>query len=212
MRGQKTPSDENRKTAIDWSEIHRRLEAVRAKIKQGWAPTYVEKKKLLKARAKALARVPAKEKTDEVYLQVIEFSLAYERYAVESAWVREVYPLKEFTPLPCTPPFVLGIVNVRGQILSVIDIRKFFDMPEKDPGYLNKIIILHAGEKELGIIVDSIAGVRSIPSSHIQPSLPTLTGIRAEYLKGVTEERLAVLNVERILSSEKTVVHEEVLA
>lgn len=48
-----------------------------------------------------------------------------------SEYVREIYPLKEFTPIPCTPPFVLGIINVRGQILSVIDIKKFFDLPEK---------------------------------------------------------------------------------
>ena len=96
-------------------------------VKQSFAQTSKEKKTILKARAKALALEPEREKRKGEYLEVVEFLLAYETYAIETAYVREVYPLKELTVLPCTPPFVLGIINVRGQILSVIDIKKFFD-------------------------------------------------------------------------------------
>ena len=195
---------------IEWGQIHRRLKAAQKALEQGFQLSPEQKSRILKARAKALAREPAKKEAAEEYLQVIEFSLAYEKYAVESAWVSEVYPLKEFTPAPCTPPFVFGLVNVRGRILSVIDIKKFFDLPEKGLGDLNKIIILNKNEKEFGILADSIVGARSIPLSDIQPSLPTLTGIRAEYLKGVTEERLVVLDAEKILLDKKIIVHEEV--
>src|SRR5439155_25417175 len=127
-----------------------------------------------------------------------------------SSSVREVYPLKELTPLPCTPPFVLGIINVRGKILSVIDIKKFFDLPEKGLTDLNKVIIVHADEMELGILADALLGVRAIPLEELQPSLPTLTGIRAEYLKGVTKDRLVILDTEKILSDKGIIVHEEV--
>ena len=135
--------------------------------------------------------------------------LAYERYAIETAYIREIYPLKEFTPLPCTPPFVFGIINVRGQILSVIDIKKFFDLPDKGLGELNKVIFLQTDEMEFGILADKIIGIRSFLLKDIQQSLPTLKDIRVEYLRGVTEERVVILDVERIMSDKKIIVHEE---
>ena len=204
-------SDEKQTGEIEWGNILRRLETARKSAEQGFQLAPEQQRKILTARAKALAREPASKKAEEEYLQVVEFSLAYERYAIESARVSEVYPLKEFTPVPCTPPFVFGMVNVRGRILSVIDIKKFFGLPEKGLGDLNKIIIMRKDEMEFGILADSIVGTQSIPFSDIQPSLPTLTGIRAEYLKGVTKERLVILDAEKILSAEKIVVYEEVL-
>jgi len=124
-------------------------------------------------------------------------------------------------PLQYLPRCVLGaivfivairLVNVRGQILSVIDIKKFFDLPEKGLSDLNKIIIIHAHHMELGILADAILGVRSLALEELQPALPTLTGIRAEYLKGITKQPLVVLDVEKILSDEKILVNDGVSA
>jgi purine-binding chemotaxis protein CheW len=167
------------------------------------------KNNILKARAIALAWQPEDGKAYDEYIEVVEFLLAHEKFGIESKCVREVYPLKELTPVPCTPPFVLGIINVRGKILSVIDIKKFFELHEKGMTDLNRVIIVHNDQMEFGILADSILGVRSIPLLDIQPTLPALTGIRAEYLKGVTEDRLVVLDVEKILSDKKIIVHEE---
>ncbi|PYV80980.1 MAG: chemotaxis protein CheW [Acidobacteria bacterium] len=143
-------------------------------------------------------------------VELAQFLLASETYGIESRHIREVYPMKELTTLPCTPPFVLGIVNVRGQILSVIDIKKFFDLPQKGLTDLNKVIIVHTDPMEVGILADAILGMRSVPLTEIQPPLPTWTGIRADYLKGVTNQRLVVLDIERILSDRRIIVHEEV--
>ena len=120
--------------------------------------------------------------------------------------------MKELTPLPCTPPFVLGIVNVRGRILPVLDLKKFFDLPEKGLTDLHRIILVRGNDLELGLLADVIVGVRSIPADSLQPSLPTLTGVRSDYLKGVTAERLVVLDLARILADPKIIVHEEVEA
>lgn len=193
---------------IDWNEIHRRIEASQSAFDQGLQLTHDEKNKILKARAKTLATEPEKKAKEEEFLQVVEFLLSHEKYAVASAHVREIYPLKEFTPIPCTPPFVLGIINVRGQILSVIDIKKFFDLPEKGLADLNKVIILHSENMEFGILADVIIGARNISVSALQTSLPTLTGIREEYLKGITEERTVILDAEKLLSDKSIVVHE----
>ncbi len=118
--------------------------------------------------------------------------------------------LKDLTPLPGIPRFVIGIMNVRGKTLSVIDLKKFFDLPQRGLGDLNKVIILSSGGMEFGILADTILGVREIRSSDLRLSLPTLTGIREDYLKGVTGDRLVVLDAERILSDKRIVVNESV--
>ncbi|MEW6209394.1 MAG: chemotaxis protein CheW [Acidobacteriota bacterium] len=195
---------------IDWSEIHRRLLAARAALEGTAALSPDEKKAVLKQRAIEMAEEPTPGDEDEERLEVIEFALAYENYAVESRFVREVYPLRHFTPLPAAPPFVLGLINVRSQVLSVLDIRKFFDLPEKGLTDLNKVIIARRGDMEVGLLVDSIAGAKSVRASELQAALPILTGVRAEFLKGVTADRLTILDLEKILSDRRIIVREEV--
>lgn len=165
---------------------------------------------ILKARARELARPLAQEKPDEQALDVVEFRLAHERYAVEQRYVREVHPLRELTPLPGVPAFYAGVINVRGQILPVIDIKKFFDLPETGITDLHVAVVVRAKDVDVGILADAVATVRTIGLSDIQPSLPTLTGIRAQYLKGVTPERLVILDVSKILADPKLVIDEEV--
>jgi len=193
---------------VDWREIHQRVDKLSAVIEAQWTPAAEEKRRILRARAQALAEERSLTPGDEELSEVVEFSLADERYAIESSYIREVYPLKEFTPLPGTPPFVLGLVNVRGQLLSVIDLKKFFDLPERGLTDLNKVIIVRAGSMELGILADGIVGVRALPVRELLDAPPTLTGVRAEYLRGIARDRLIVLDVGRILSDRTIVVQE----
>lgn len=209
MSAHESTPRKKREPAIDWHEVHQRLEVARAATERVWAPDAEEAKRILKARAKALARETGKAEAADA-LELVEFLLAHERYAVESRYVREVYPLENLTPLPCTPAFVLGIVNMRGEILSVIDIKKFFDLPEKGLTDLNKVIVLQSGNMLFGILADAILDVRRIPVAEIQPSLPTLTGIREKYLRGVTPERTIVLDAEKLLTDETIIVQEQV--
>ncbi len=194
---------------IDWDEVRRRMEAAQAALLQQAAPTADEKKRILNARARRLARATTSPETPEGSFQVVEFILAYEKYALETAFISEVYPLKELTPLPCTPEFVLGIVNVRGKILSVVDIKKLFGLPAKGLTDLNKLLIVHAASMEIGILADQIVGIRSISPLEVMTSLPTLTGIRAEYLRGVTRDRVVILDVKRLLSDRSILLHRE---
>ncbi|HEY0801441.1 MAG TPA: chemotaxis protein CheW [Steroidobacteraceae bacterium] len=166
--------------------------------------------RILRARAQALAQPPDRAPAKGSMLDLLEFRLASERYAVETRHVQEVHPLRDLTPLPCTPPFVLGIVNVRCRILPVIDMKKFFDLPDRGVTDLHRIILVRGNDIELGLLADVIVGVRSVASDSLQPSLPTLTGIRADYLKGIAELHLVVLDLERILSDPKIIVHDEV--
>ena len=164
---------------------------------------------ILKARARVLARPMKQADAAEQTMEVVVFELAREMYAIEHAWVREVIRLEELTPLPCTPAFVRGIINVRGQILPVIDVKKFFDLPDEGITDLHRVIIVHAHGIEVGILADTVTSVRSIALSTVQASLPTLSGIRAAYLKGVSDDHVVILDVSRILSDPKLIVNEE---
>lgn len=200
----------SRKKAIDWREVRQRLESAHAAIERGSAPDAEQTRRILKARAQALAREPGKTEAGAERLEVVEFLLAHETYAIESRHVREIFPLENLTPLPGTPVFVLGIINMRGEILSVIDIKKFFELLDKGLTDLNKVIVLQSENMLFGILADAIVGTRQIPLTAIQPSLPTLTGIREEYLKGVTAERTVVLDAAKLLADEKITVQEQV--
>ncbi len=118
--------------------------------------------------------------------------------------------LEHLIPLPCTPAFVLGIVNLRGAILPVLDLKRFFELPVKGLTDLNKIIVLQSETIRFCILADEIVGVRHIWLGDVQSSLPTLTGVRKDYLKGVTPERVALLDAEKFLASENIIVREHV--
>ena len=169
-----------------------------------------QSREILKARARVLAQPVGDEKPADATIEVIEFRLASERYAVEQSAVREVYPLVDLTRVPCTPAFVLGILNVRGKILPLIDIKKFFDIPEDGLTDLHQVVIVHGAGIELGILADAVTGVRSIAVNEVQRALPTLRGIRAQYLMGVTSEMVIILDVMKILTDPKLTVMDEV--
>jgi purine-binding chemotaxis protein CheW len=175
-----------------------------------WVLTEEDKSKIMRERAKKLAARSKTEEAGEEKLEIVEFVLSGEIYGIESVHIREAYPLKNFTPIPCTPAFVLGVINVRGQVLSIVDIGRFFDLPRKGITDLNKVIVLGSGDLEFGILADEVLGVSLIPLKDIQESLPTLTGIRAEYLKGVTNDRVTVLDAGKILLDKNLIVHQEV--
>jgi purine-binding chemotaxis protein CheW len=199
----------DRPAAIDWQAIAQRLEAARAATEQAWTPDADAAARVLDARARALAAEPDDAQHVSA-LEVVEFLLAHERYAVETRCVREIYPLTNLTPLPCTPAFVLGIVNLRGEIVSVIDIKKFFDLPNIGLSDLNKVLVLESESMCFGVLADAIVGVHRIPVDWIQPVLPTLTGIREQYLQGVTSDRMIILDASSLLADAEIVVQERV--
>jgi purine-binding chemotaxis protein CheW len=194
------------KKQTDWAEVHRRLEAAATTLERVITPGTEDKKRLLKARAKALSQEIIQEDAGQQYLEVVEFRLVGEVYGIETSYIREVYPLKELVPVPGTPPFFLGITSVRGQILSVIDIKRLFNLPDKGLTELDKIVIVRSGEVELGIRADVILGMRSIPQGDIQPSLPTLAGIREKYLSGITKDAVIMMDIQKLLKDESLIV------
>ena len=193
--------------AIDWGDVHRRLaEAARA-LDDQFVPSPAQRRAVLEARARALAVLPPPDPGPS--LDVLDFVVGDQRYAIESTWVREVVPLRGLTPLPGTPPFVLGIVPLRGEPLSVLDLRRFFGLPDRSVADLDKIVVLADATMCFGIVAERILGVRSLAVADVQPPLPTHEALRPEYLLGVTCERDLVLEAGRLLSDPSIVVDDD---
>ena len=164
---------------------------------------------ILKSRAVALARPPEEDRQAGERFEVIEFTLARERYAVQTSLVCEVLTLQDLTPVPCTPAWLAGVINLRGRIVAVLDLRQFFGLPDQGITDTHQVIVLSDHEIEAGLLADTVAGVREIAGEELSGGLPTLSGIRADYLRGVRGDGLIVLAADKILSSDRLTVNEQ---
>lgn len=163
--------------------------------------------KILKERASALAEELVKvEEESKEKIEILEFLISGEKYGIETQFINKVHLLRDLTPLPGVSVCIVGIINVRGKIAPVIDIKKFFDLPGKEITQLDKVIVIDTEEAFFGILADEVSGINYIPTNKMQTSLPTLTGIRAEFLKGVTVDQLAILDPIKLALDKKIVI------
>jgi purine-binding chemotaxis protein CheW len=196
--------------AVDWQKVKRRLAATERALARGSELEPAQRRAILRARAEALAATQPPAMPPGMGFEVVEFALGARRFAIEAAFVREVQPLEELTGVPCTPPFVSGIINAHGRILAVIDLQRFLELPESGLSDQNKVIILQQGDLEFGILADRIAGTRGLLLADLQPPSPALVGRRAHCLRGVTSQQLLVLDAQRLAGEPSLVVDEEV--
>jgi purine-binding chemotaxis protein CheW len=176
-------------------------------LERAFIPDRAQAEHILKARARQLARSAAVEEAG-ASIDVLVFRLGAETYAVEPQHVARVHALEHLTPLPGLPAFVLGIARVRGEMISVLDLRRLFELPEQGLGQLNRLIVLQSAHMRFGVLADAIEGMRRLPRGGLLASLPTLKGVRARYLLGVSEERIVVLDAARLLADERLVIDE----
>ncbi|HUW69092.1 MAG TPA: chemotaxis protein CheW [bacterium] len=196
------------KRAIDWDAIHWRLESAAAAGSEGLRRDPEETRRVLRERALAAA-IPAARPDETERLELLVFFLGGETYGIETRHVGEVCHLKDLTAIPCTPPFVAGVMNLRGRILAIVDLSKLFELPARGLTELNRVIVLGEGDDELGLLADSIEGVRAVAASDLREGLPTLTAVRERFLKGVAGQGLVVLDGGRLLVDDVLRVNEQ---
>jgi len=167
---------------------------------------------VMRNRARKLSVVPATDQGEDRFLQVLEFLLGSEKFAMENVHIREVTALPIVTPLPCVPSFIQGIMNIRGSIVSLLDLKAILGLPgtASEPGAC--VIILHSPEMEFGLLADQLVGLVSIPLSDIHPPPPAAMEERNRYLKGITLDGLVLLDSGKLLADKTLVVDETVRA
>lgn len=148
-------------------------------------------------------------KTQEtVDFKMVTFSISGKDYAIDIMYVKEIAKAGQFTYVPNTLPFVVGVYNLRGEIIPILDLRIFFNISDKkdEDSKLQNLLILNVNEQTFGVIVDNIDKVVGIQKSSIQPSHPLFADINIKYIAGVIENNkhlYILLDVERIFSKSK---------
>jgi len=143
-----------------------------------------------------------REGTREETLQLVIFRLSREWYGVEISKVKEVIKVGKITYLPSSPEYIAGIVNLRGNILSVTDLKIILGLPHEEPIEKARILAVESRTVNTGFLVDEVVESIDVPKSKITSALPTIPSEGAKYIKGQCkmEDRLiAIINVERIL-------------
>ena len=138
-------------------------------------------------------------------LQLVSFGLADEVYGIEITKVREIILISEITQIPQTPHYVKGLINLRSTVIPVIDLRSFFGLPEGEKTDESRIMVLQAGGKTVGIMVDAVSEVLRVKKDQIVPPPPTVAGLGREYITGLVKldkQLLILLNTEKILGGQ----------
>jgi purine-binding chemotaxis protein CheW len=146
--------------------------------------------------------------TKEGETQLVVFVLASEEFACNIADVREVLKMIRITPLPRSLNFVEGVINLRGEVIPVIDLRKRFNLPSVDRTDESRIIIVEVEERMVGLTVDSVSEVIRLSNKQIQEAPTQVAGEQTNLIMGVgkiDERMLIILNLARILTSEEQI-------
>jgi purine-binding chemotaxis protein CheW len=140
-------------------------------------------------------------------IQLVSFELAQELYGIAITKVREIILITEITQIPQTPHYVKGLINLRSTVIPVIDLRSLFGLPEGEKTDESRIMVLQAGGKTIGIMVDAVSEVLRVKKDQIAPPPPTVAALGKEYLTGLVKLEkvlLILLDIDRLLGGDAT--------
>jgi purine-binding chemotaxis protein CheW len=138
--------------------------------------------------------------------QLVVFDLSGEAYGISIESVREIIRLQEITQVPRTPEFVEGVINLRGKVIPVVELRKRFGLETKERDQDNRIVNVDIGGQEIGMVVDAVTEVLRISSNEVEPPSSVITTADSGYLRGIAklDDRLIILlDLEQVLSTEE---------
>lgn len=143
---------------------------------------------------------------DTELLQLVTFSIGDEEFGVEILQVQEIIRMLEITKVPKAPPFVEGVINLRGKVIPVLDLRKRFGLAARDHDKNTRIIVIEINSMIVGFIVDSVSEVLRLPANTVEPPPPVVAGLDSDYISGVgkLEDRLLImLDLNRLLNRDE---------
>ncbi len=146
------------------------------------------------------------ETTDDSIIQWVTFHLDNEKYGIKVMQVQEVLRMTEIAPVPGAPHYVLGIINLRGNVVTVIDTRRRFGLPDAEPDDETRIVIIEADNNVVGILVDSVAEVVDLKMSEIETAPNVGNDESSKYIQGVSsrgDELLILVDVNKLLTDEE---------
>ena len=148
---------------------------------------------------------PTLKKQDDELLQLVTFSIGDEEFGVNILKVQEIIRTMEITKVPRAPEFVEGVINLRGKVIPIIDLRRRFGLAPKAHDKNTRIIVIEINNIIVGFVVDAVSEVLRFPASTVEPPPPVVAGVESDYISGVgqLQDRLLImLDLDKLLSSE----------
>ncbi len=140
--------------------------------------------------------------------QLVVLDLGSEAYGVDISSVREIIRMQEITQLPRMPEYVEGVINLRGKVTPVVDLRKRFRIEVTEYTKETRIVVVDVGNQDIGVIVDAVTEVLRISSGDIEPPSTVVTTEESDYLMGIVKlsERLIILlDLDRVLADQANI-------
>lgn len=137
-------------------------------------------------------------------IQLVTFRLGREEYGVEIMKVQEIIRWQEITRMPQMPNFIEGVINLRGKVIPILDLRKRFELGETSTGSATRIVVVSLDDHTLGVIADSVSKVLKFSSKLIEAPPPVIAGIGKEYLRGICKVNgrlIVLLDINRIITA-----------
>ncbi len=147
--------------------------------------------------------------------QLVVFELGKEHYGVDISAVESIIKMQPITVVPHTPSFVEGVTNLRGSVLPVIDLRKRFGLSLDDISKNSRIVVIALGKTKVGMIVDAVSEVLSIPEDAIEPPPPMVTSVDTTFIIGIAkiESKLVILlDLSKVLSIQESMALQPIAA
>lgn len=142
---------------------------------------------------------------DDELLQLVTFSIGEEEFGVDILKVQEIIRTMEITKVPRAPEFVEGVINLRGKVIPIIDLRCRFGLEFKEHDKDTRIIVIEINNIVVGFVVDAVSEVLRIPTNTVEPPPPVVAGVDSDYISGVGklhDRLLILLDLDKLLSSE----------
>ncbi len=148
-------------------------------------------------------------------MQLVSFRLGHEEFGIVITKVQEIILLGEITRMPQTPAYIKGLINLRSNVIPIVDLRLRFGLDEAEATDETRIMVVNVEDKTVGLIVDAVSEVLRISQDQVTPPPPAVSGLGREYLTGLVrlEERLLVmLDIDKILGEDSGIAAEELAA
>ena len=142
---------------------------------------------------------------DDELLQLVTFSISDEEFGVDILKVQEIIRTMEISKVPKAPDFVEGVINLRGKVIPIIDLRCRFGLAHKPHDKNTRIIVIEMTDVIVGFVVDAVSEVLRIPAGTVEPPPPVVAGMDSEYISGVGKlenSLLILLDLDKLLSSD----------
>jgi len=225
--------------SFDWEAIRQRVAEASAALEESTEISPEELEQIWAQRAANLARAPIDEDEGEQIMLVL-VRLGREIYGIDAQHVSYIRMANRITFVPRVPEWVTGVINLRGSILSVVDLRQFFGLPlaeisandDSQDQEMFYLVVVETSDMEIALLTDDVLTVELVAANQIQDTSGTVRGLRPEYVRGVlmreagdvgragdagdadrkaTDSMLVVLDLVALLGDERLVVHEEVV-